>query len=118
MDAPREPASDGGHAAQASPTPPPHPPPEFTPYVRPVLPFERKADVALGGWKWASAGIEFGLAVVLFFLGGQALDGKLGTTPWLTVTGSLLGVAAGMYLLIRSALRGMLPTSKDDRPDR
>ena len=64
--------------------------------------------------RWAGAGIEFGLAVVLFFLGGQALDANLGTAPWWTLIGSLLGVAAGMYLLLRTALRGQLPPSKDD----
>jgi hypothetical protein len=64
------------------------------------------------GWgRWAGAGFEFGLAVVLFFLGGQWLDATFSTAPWLTVVGSLLGVAAGMYLLIRTALRGQLPSS-------
>jgi len=52
--------------------------------------------------------------VVLFFLGGQALDAKFGTAPWWTAIGSLVGVAAGMYLLLRGALRGQLPASKDD----
>ena len=84
-------------------------------YERPVLPFERKAE-PMGAWGWASVGVEFGLIVVLFFLGGRWLDGRLGATPWLTLTGSLLGVAAGMFLLIRSALRGQLPSSQPPSP--
>lgn len=83
------------------------------PYRRPTLPWEREADRDLGWARWASAGLEFGLCVVLFFLGGRWLDGNLGTDPWLTLTGSLLGVAAGMYLLIRTAVRGELPPPKD-----
>jgi len=86
------------------------------PYRRPELPWERKADPQLGWGRWAGAGIEFGMAVVLFFLGGQALDATFGTAPWWTLCGSLLGVAAGMYLLLRTALRGQLPPSKDDPP--
>ncbi len=83
--------------------------PDREPYRRPTLPWERKADPGLGWGRWASAGLEFGLAVTLFFLGGRWLDGNLGTDPWLALTGALLGVAAGMYVLIRTALRGERP---------
>jgi hypothetical protein len=84
------------------------------PYRRPTLPWERKADPALGWGAWASAGIEFGVAVVLFLLGGRWLDGRLGIEPWGTVVGALLGVVAGTYLLFRTALRGEAPPKKDD----
>jgi hypothetical protein len=78
-------------------------------YERPTLPWERKADPIVGWGQWATAGFEFGLCVVLFFLGGRWLDGRLSTAPWLTLAGTLVGVAAGMYLLIRTAVRGQLP---------
>jgi F0F1-type ATP synthase assembly protein I len=78
----------------------PEKPPE---YVRPTMPFEREAQRSSVG-RWSAAGFEFAAAVVLFFLGGRALDGKLGTAPWLTVSGSLIGVAAGIWLLVRTAL--------------
>jgi F0F1-type ATP synthase assembly protein I len=81
-----------------------------------VLPWERKAKQDLGGYRWAAVGLEFGVCVVLFFLGGRALDGNLGTDPWWTVIGSLVGVAAGMYLLIRTALRGQIPSDEDQPP--
>jgi hypothetical protein len=77
------------------------------------MPFERKAE-GLGAWRWSSAGIEFGLAVVVFFLGGRWLDGKLGSGPWLTMSGSLVGVAVGTYLLIRPLLR---PPARPSPPE-
>ena len=73
-------------------------------YKRPVMPFERKAEGS-GKYAMASVGIEFGLLVVLFFLGGRWLDGKFGTEPWLGAAGGLLGVALGMYRLIRGVTR-------------
>jgi hypothetical protein len=86
------------------------------PYRRPTLPWERAADPGLGWGAWASAGLEFGLAVVLFLLGGRWLDANLGWTPWGTVIGAMLGVVAGTYLLLRTALRGQLPPAKDSPP--
>ena len=80
----------------------PKPPGE---YERPVLPFEREPEEGASWGRWAGVGMEFGVAVVLFFLGGKALDATFSTTPWLTLVGSLLGVAAGTYLLVRTALR-------------
>jgi hypothetical protein len=73
-------------------------------YRRPVMPFERKAE-PLGAWRWSAVGLEFAVSVVLFFLGGRWLDEKLNTRPWLTTAGTMLGVAAGTYLLIRHVLR-------------
>jgi F0F1-type ATP synthase assembly protein I len=70
-----------------------------------VLPFEREAETTAERFGWAGVGIEFGVIVVAFFLGGRALDGKLGSEPWGTAGGTLLGVALGVWLLIRRALR-------------
>jgi F0F1-type ATP synthase assembly protein I len=44
--------------------------------------------------QYAGLGVTFAAAVVLFTLGGNWLDGRLGTGPW----GVLLGVAAGFTL--------------------
>jgi F0F1-type ATP synthase assembly protein I len=73
-------------------------------YDRPEMPFERRASLGGSVGSLAAVGFEFGAVVALFFLGGTFLDGKLGTDPWLTVAGALLGVALGMYLLIRRVL--------------
>lgn len=43
-------------------------------------------------------------AVGLWSLVGWYLDGKLHTTPWLLVTGAVLGVALGFYLFFRSLM--------------
>lgn len=79
--------------------------PRLPRYERPELPFERKASPGMSAGAWSAAGLEFGLAVVLFFLGGQWLDAKLRTTPWLAVVGALVGIAVGTYLLVRPLLR-------------
>lgn len=86
------------------------------PYRRPVLPWERGRSREYSGARWASAGIEFGVSVVVFLLVGRWLDGLHGTEPLWTAVGSLVGVCVGMYMLIRSALReGRKPP--EDPPD-
>lgn len=61
-----------------------------------------------------SVGIELALSTVVGLLGGQWLDEKLSTAPWLTVIGLLLGVTAGFRSLIQAARRK--PRSTDDSP--
>jgi F0F1-type ATP synthase assembly protein I len=77
-------------------------------YERPEMPFEQKGlpSTAL---RWSAAGIEFAVAVVLFFLGGRWLDAKLATDPWLTLVGSMVGIAVGTYMLVRAAFRASEP---------
>ncbi len=71
-------------------------------------------DTTGPGWgTWASAGVDFGVSVVLFFLLGSWLDAKWGTSPWMRVAGAGFGVILGMYLLIRKAL-----TANAKNPDR
>ncbi len=83
-------------------------------YERPELPFERKATPLAQAGRWSAVGLEFGLAVGLFLLGGSKLDEKLGTSPWLAVTGALVGIAVGMYLMLRPLLRGGSGASPSD----
>jgi F0F1-type ATP synthase assembly protein I len=83
-------------------------------YRRPTMPFERKRTVPSSALRWSAVGLEFALAVVLFFLGGKALDAKVGSGPWLSVVGALFGVAVGTYLLIRAALASESRPSKDE----
>ncbi|MTI83588.1 MAG: AtpZ/AtpI family protein [Firmicutes bacterium] len=45
-------------------------------------------------------GAELAIMVTLGFFGGKTLDEKLGTGPWLMVTGILLGVVAGTWGII------------------
>lgn len=78
------------------------PEPEYVPdYERPEMPFERKASIGVGVGRWGAIGFEFGIYVALFFLGGLWVDGKLGSRPWGAAVGALVGVALGMFMLIR-----------------
>lgn len=43
----------------------------------------------------SAVGLELGLAVTFGFLGGQWLDVRFDTGPWLTYAGLLLGLLAG-----------------------
>lgn len=48
-------------------------------------------------------------AILLPTLLGWWLDGKLHTGPWLMLTGAILGIAAGLFGFIRTALAAGKP---------
>ena len=48
-------------------------------------------------------GIELAASTVIGLLGGRWLDGKLGTEPWLSIVGLVLGVVAGFRSLYQTA---------------
>ncbi len=43
------------------------------------------------------------MSLVVYVLVGNWLDKRLGTDPWLTLLGALLGFASMMFLLVRFA---------------
>lgn len=45
------------------------------------------------GYRYVALGITFGLGIVLFMGAGFALDTWLGTVPWGTMIGTMLGAA-------------------------
>ena len=53
----------------------------------------------------SSIGLTLAISVAIGALGGWWLDDYLGTEPWLTVLGLVLGSAAGFYELIREVNR-------------
>jgi F0F1-type ATP synthase assembly protein I len=55
----------------------------------------RKAGPYLG------LGLEFAATVILCFVGGHWLDGKMGTEPLLALTGLLVGTGAATFHLLR-----------------
>ncbi len=61
-------------------------------------------------WKYAGLAFSFAFTLAagmyLGFLVGQFLDRRLGTTPWLMLAGTFLGVAAAFRGLIRELMRG------------
>ena len=58
------------------------------------------------GWgKYLGIGLETAVGVGLGYAIGLWLDKKFGWSPWGIVVGTLAGVAGGMYLLIKEAIR-------------
>ena len=55
--------------------------------------------------RYAGIGLEICAGVLLGVLVGYWLDSRYGWTPIGTLIGSLLGIAGGMYLVIRQAMR-------------
>lgn len=49
----------------------------------------------------STVGLSFVLALVMGFGGGYLLDGWLGTSPWLTLLGFFVGLAAGVLNVYR-----------------
>lgn len=62
-----------------------------------------------GGWQegfrdagpYLGLGMQLALTMVLFTIGGYLLDGWLDTTPWLTITGAVVGMTAIFIHLFR-----------------
>ena len=62
--------------------------------------------------RFSSLGIELGLCVMIGLIGGQWLDKKFGTEPWLLLAGLLIGLAAGFRSMFR-ALKELNKPQKD-----
>ncbi len=82
---------------------------------------EGRKQLKLAG-RFASAGLELAVSIVVGYLGGQYLDEKLDTAPWIQFTGLLLGITAGfrsLYKLARDAQSGANapPAPPDDQND-
>ena len=61
-------------------------------------------------------GIELAASTVIGLFGGRWLDGKLGTEPWLSIVGLILGVVAGfrsLYQTAKSENRKLTETGSD-----
>jgi F0F1-type ATP synthase assembly protein I len=73
-------------------------------------------------WKsagsYGTVGIEVILSVLVGFFGGYWLDGKLGTSPWLTLVGFTYGVAAAARALYRAARRATKEAEDLERRER
>ena len=66
---------------------------------------EARGDQRRKKWAAAGAGTELAAGIGLFAGLGYLGDRWLGTLPWLTVAGALLGMTAGLYLLIKAVQR-------------
>lgn len=59
-------------------------------------------------------GIEIALAIAVGYFGGEFLDKKLDTTPWLTYFGLTAGVGAAIKALIRVTRRYKRDIARDE----
>lgn len=55
--------------------------------------------------KHVGVGLQILVGVGLGYVVGSWLDRKYGWVPWGVMVGSMLGLAGGMYLLIKDAIR-------------
>jgi ATP synthase protein I len=67
---------------------------------------------------YGTVGLEFGLSVLVGLFGGQWLDRKLHTDPWLTFIGMGFGIAAGVRTLWRAAQRAQKEIEAEDERER
>ncbi len=66
---------------------------------------------------FSTVGLELAFSILLGYLAGDWLDGRLGTTPWLTLTMMGVGIAAGFFSLYR-ALKRLMRNDDDPRNSR
>ncbi len=70
--------------------------------------------------RFATAGLELVIAIVVGYFGGRALDRWLGTDPYVGYAGLLLGVVAGfrnLFLLARSMSSSQRPETRGNLED-
>lgn len=68
--------------------------------------------------RYGGYGLTLGAATALFSWLGNLLDGRLHTTPALTIVGALAGFGGGFYAMYRDlVLRPSAEASSDDQPE-
>lgn len=53
----------------------------------------------------AMVGLQVAIGVGLGYVAGNWLDKRYGWAPWGVMVGSMLGLAGGLYLLIKDSIR-------------
>lgn len=56
-------------------------------------------------WRYFGIGFELAGAVLVLMLIGYGIDHWLGTDPWGLVSGAIIGLAGGLYNLIKTTIR-------------
>ena len=70
--------------------------------VMPLIGPEGREQLKLVG-RFGAIGIELVVATLIGYFGGEWLDGRFHTKPWLMILGLLFGIAAGFRALWRVA---------------
>ncbi|NLO90809.1 MAG: AtpZ/AtpI family protein [Elusimicrobia bacterium] len=60
-------------------------------------------------------GMEMSAAVAVGFIAGYYADGKLGTSPWLALIGSALGIASSLRIAFQAVSRAGEKQTKNDK---
>jgi F0F1-type ATP synthase assembly protein I len=68
-------------------------------------PAPKRTDPDPDWGRYVGVGLQMLVGVGLGFVVGRWLDRKFGWEPWGVFAGTMLGLAAGMYLLIKDAIR-------------
>jgi F0F1-type ATP synthase assembly protein I len=63
-------------------------------------PKEKKSE--LSPWSYASIGTQLAITLLLGFYVGYRLDIHFQSSPWYTLVGCFVGLAAGLYNLFKS----------------
>ncbi len=63
--------------------------------------------------QYAGVGVQFAGAIVIFFLAGRWLDGRLGTEPLFLILGVFIGAGAGFYSMYRQLV--ILPREREEK---
>jgi len=72
---------------------------------------DRRSD----GWiRYSGIGIEFAGAIAGFALIGYWVDRRFGTSPWGLLGGVGLGLAGGLYNLVRESLNAVREAGSED----
>lgn len=66
----------------------------------------------------STIGLAFVFALMLGFGGGYWLDQRLGTKPWLSLLGFVMGLAAGVLNVVRTMRVATGPAAPPEPPDR
>jgi F0F1-type ATP synthase assembly protein I len=67
------------------------------------------------GYRYVALGITFGLGIVLFTGFGYLIDGWLGSTPWGTIVGTLVGSALSFVNVYAKLEKERLQAKKEKR---
>lgn len=65
--------------------------------------------------RYLGIGLTWALSTGLFLYLGSLADARLGSTPWLTLTGAFVGGAAGFYYMYHHLV--IVPQRKDRTTD-
>ena len=68
--------------------------------------------------RYGSLGIELILSMAVGYYVGRWADGRLGSTPWLSLLGFLIGIYAGFRQIFRAAKRMTADAEREEQEER